>query len=117
MGHGTLGRKGMTGAARYKRSKFGNRKSGGYDSRREHKRATELKLLEQIGQISDLREQVKFELIPKQDGERATHYIADFVYVEKDQQVVEDTKGFKTPDYIIKRKLMLMRHGIRIREV
>lgn len=46
-------------------------------------------------------------------------YIADFVYFDKKAQrtVVEDTKGFKTKDYIIKRKLMLERYGIRIREV
>jgi len=50
--------------------------------------------------------------------ERACDYVADFVYMNKDgQKVVEDTKGYKTKDYIIKRKLMLMFHGIRIREI
>ena len=45
-------------------------------------------------------------------------YIADFVYMDKDgQQVVEDTKGVRTKEYIIKRKLMLHRYGIRIQEV
>lgn len=49
--------------------------------------------------------------------ERAVNYIADFVYQENGQKVVEDTKGFKTKDYILKRKLMLWVHNIRIREV
>lgn len=53
--------------------------------------------------------------------EKAVGYVADFVYEEKTtdgwQEVVEDVKGFRTHDYIIKRKLMLWRYGIRIREV
>jgi hypothetical protein len=65
---------------------------------------------------------VKFELIPSQryDGkviERPCHYIADFTYMENGNLVVEDTKGFRTKDYIIKRKLMLYLCGIRIKEV
>ena len=43
--------------------------------------------------------------------------VADFVYVENGEKVVEDTKGMKTRDYIIKRKLMLYVHKVRIREV
>jgi hypothetical protein len=81
-----------------------------------------LSLLERAGAIADLQRQVKFELIPSQrvDGkvaERPCTYVADFVYQEGGKTVVEDTKGFKTKDYIIKRKLMLQVHGIRIREV
>ena len=49
--------------------------------------------------------------------ERAVKYVADFVYEEDSGTVVEDTKGFKTPDYIIKRKLMLLQYGVRIKEV
>lgn len=49
--------------------------------------------------------------------ERAVKYKADFVYKENGETVVEDTKGVKTKDYIIKRKLMLWVHGISIREV
>lgn len=93
-----------------------------FDSVKEHKRYQELALLERAGQVSDLQRQVKFELIPSQriDGkvvERACTYIADFVYYQDGRKVVEDTKGFKTKDYIIKRKLMLHVHGIRIKEV
>ena len=51
-------------------------------------------------------------------GERPVDYIADFVYRDKDgNEVVEDVKGVRTRVYVIKRKLMLWRHGIRIREV
>ena len=50
--------------------------------------------------------------------EHEVSYIADFVYKDKDgNQIVEDTKGFKTKDYELKRKMMLYFHGIRIREV
>lgn len=93
-----------------------------YDSVKEYRRFCELSLLERAGAIADLKRQVKFELIPSQrvDGkvvERPCNYVADFVYQEGGKMVVEDTKGFKTKDYIIKRKLMLQVHGIRIREV
>lgn len=105
-------------------AKYGNIKtvtSDGikHDSRKEANRWCELKMLERAGKITDLQRQVKFELIPKQEGERACHYVADFVYhdAETGKKVVEDTKGKKTKDYIIKRKLMLYIHGIRIREI
>lgn len=81
-----------------------------------------MSLLERAGTIQNLQRQVKFELIPSQriDGkvvERPCTYIADFVYTENGKMVVEDTKGFRTTDYIIKRKLLLWVHGIRIQEI
>lgn len=93
-----------------------------FDSLKEYNRYKELKLLERAGAIEDLRTQVKYILIPSQylNGkcvERECSYIADFVYIENGEKVVEDTKGFKTKDYIIKRKLMLFIHGIKITEV
>ena len=89
-----------------------------FDSKKECTRWNELKLLERAGEISRLQRQVKFEVLPKQKGERAISYIADFVYLEKDgSQSVEDVKGMKTDVYIIKRKLMLHTHGIKIKEV
>ena len=107
-----------------KANKYGAKKSGGYDSRKEHKRANELKLMQRAGLISDLHEQVPFELIPAhrfEDGtlERACKYIADFVYTnnETGETIVEDTKGVRTKEYVIKRKLMLFQHGIRIKEI
>ena len=97
-----------------------------FDSKKEAARYAELKILEHAGEIKNLQLQKSFELIPrqKQNGkviERACNYIADFVYQERIpggwQIVVEDTKGFRTESYRIKRKLMLERHGIRIREI
>lgn len=79
-------------------------------------------LLEKAGAIQNLQRQVKYQLIPSQKiagkvVERACGYVADFVYDQGGETVVEDTKGVKTPEYIIKRKLMLWVHGIRINEV
>ena len=95
-----------------------------FDSKKEANRYKELLLLEKAGEIEDLQTQVKFTLIPAQCDEatgkvieRACYYKADFVYSEGDKTVVEDVKGFPTKEYIIKRKLMLWRYGIRIREV
>lgn len=107
------------------RKKYNNQKCMGYASKREAQRASELKLLERAGKISGLKEQVRFELIPKQIDElghlleRECSYIADFCYIDlaTGKNVVEDAKGYKTPEYIIKRKLMLFMHGIRIKEV
>jgi hypothetical protein len=87
---------------------------------KEANRWCELKMLEKAGLIKDLQRQVKFELIPKQDGERAVHYVADFVYVEDGKKIVEDVKSAvtkKNKEYVIKRKLLLWRHGIRIKEI
>lgn len=106
--------------------KYGNRKSGGYASVKEHRRADELRVMERAGRIKGLREQVSYELLPPQRDagsgtllERPVRYIADFVYedTQTGATVVEDTKGVRTPEYIIKRKLMLWVHGIRIAEV
>lgn len=93
-----------------------------FDSVKEYKRYRELLLLQKAGAITGMQRQVKYELIPTQRiggkvAERACTYIADFVYQENGETVVEDTKGFKTPEYIIKRKLMLWIHHIRIKEV
>ena len=88
-----------------------------FDSKAEFIRWCELRILERAGKISDLKRQVKYELIPKQKGERACTYLADFVYKDSDgNTVVEDTKGVKTDAYRIKKKLMLWVHGIRIKE-
>lgn len=105
-----------------------------FDSKLEAKRYQELEVQQTLGKISNLQRQVKYVLVPAQYEpdtvgsrggihkgkiiERECSYIADFVYTDIDgHTVVEDTKGFKTPEYIVKRKLMLERYGIRIREV
>ena len=89
-----------------------------FDSKAEAARWQELSLLERAGEITELERQVEYELIPKQKGERSVKYIADFRYKDHEgETVVEDTKGVRTPVWIIKRKLMLRVHGIRVREV
>lgn len=92
-----------------------------FDSVREASRWRELKHQESVGMISDLRRQVKFTLIPFNRGtirnERECSYRADFVYTRDGQVIVEDVKGVWTEAYKIKRKLMLDRYGIEIREV
>jgi hypothetical protein len=121
-------------------SKYHSKKvsAGGeaFDSRKEYRRWCELLLLQRAGQISDLRRQVEFELIPAQREpdtvgarggikrgkliEQRCCYIADFTYIEDGKLVVEDVKGYKQGTayavFSIKRKLMLQK-GIRIREV
>ena len=102
-------------------NKYGNIKtvtSDGikHDSIKEANRWCELKLLERAGKIRLLQRQVKYLLIPKQEGEREVCYIADFVYQEDGKLVVEDVKGHRTEVYKLKKKLMLWVHGIRIKE-
>jgi len=110
------------------RPKYRNTPTNGYASKREAARANYLHALHKAGEIENLREQVRYELLPAQYDlttgklvERACHYVADFVYdVRVDSgltTVVEDSKGMRTPNYILKRKLMLYMHGVRITEV
>lgn len=109
-------------APKKRKNKYGAKKSGGYASTKEHKRADELKLMQRAGLITNLREQVKYVLIPTQRDaagnllEKECSYYADFVYDKDGQLVVEDTKGMRTPEYRLKRKLMLYVHGISIVE-
>ena len=111
-----------------------------FDSKHEANRYLELKLLERAGEISNLRLQVEYELIPNQYAteerygkngrrlkdkeillERKCCYVADFVYTDNrtGETVVEDTKSeaTRTKDYTIKRKLMLYVYHIRIVEI
>ena len=79
-----------------------------FDSKKEYKRYLALQELEKNKVISDMQRQVKFVLLPKQDGERFVTYIADFVYLQNDCLIIEDVKSKitkKQPEYIIKRKL------------
>lgn len=86
---------------------------------KEANRYKELKLLLAAGEIANLELQKVFELVPKQPGERAVKYKSDFYYETREGLVVvEDTKGFKTKDYIIKRKLFKhIYKGIDFREI
>lgn len=121
-------------------NKYNNKKitteEGVFDSKKEYQRWCELKLLQKLGEIEDLQRQVEFELISaKREAptvnsrgtvklgkviEKKCSYYADFTYKKDGELTVEDVKSEitrKNPEYIIKRKLMLDRHGIRIKEV
>ena len=108
-----------------KKQKYNNNGHG--SSLKERNRGAVLELMQKQGLISGLQKQVVYNLIPAQYGvvdgkkkclERACTYRADFVYFdnEKNELVVEDTKGVRPTEYVIKRKLMLHEHGIRIKE-
>lgn len=108
------------------RNKVVNNVFGRFDSIKEFKRYLLLREEEKCGRIRNLQRQVKFELIPKQTDskgkllERACYYIADFVYERQGKQVVEDVKSRITVSvatFVIKRKLMLYKHNILIKEV
>ena len=110
-----------------------------FDSKHEMERYKDLYMMQRAGEIKNLRTQVPFTLIPaqydtsheiyksgprkgeKKPGallERKCEYIADFVYIDQNGQcVVEDAKGMHTKEYLIKRKLMLYMHKIRVVEV
>ena len=121
-----------------KRAKYRNSKvtigDDTYDSMKEYRRYLDLLALEKTGEIKELQRQVKYILIPaqrepdtigKRGGihkgrllEKEVAYFADFVYTDSNgETIVEDTKGIRTKDYIIKRKMMLYFHKIRIHEV
>ena len=108
--------------------KYGNQKVVDkgitFDSKAEHKRWAYLVMLEKAKEIRDLRLQVPFELIPAQVSpsgkkERPTVYLADFTYIDArtGKTIVEDVKGAVTPEFRLKRKLMLHVHGIEVQEV
>lgn len=94
-----------------------------FDSKLEARRYSELLLLKRAGVIKDLQLQPEFELIPsfKKNGKtfRKTVYKADFMYTTKDgTKVVEDTKGFKTEVYKLKKKLFEYKYpDLKITEV
>ena len=88
-----------------------------FDSKHEAKRYQELRLLEQAGEITNLRLQVPFELIPKSKHGMPIRYIADFTYNDQSGQlIVEDAKGVKTPVYRLKRRIMAEIYNIEIKE-
>lgn len=91
-----------------------------FDSKKEGNRYAELKIMQRAGLITDLQRQVRFELQPAftHNGEkqRAIYYVADFVYWQNGKQIIEDAKGYKTREYMIKKKMMLYK-GYEIQEV
>jgi hypothetical protein len=109
-------------------TKYGNRhvKADGYDfdSKAEHRRYTELLIEVRAGLISDLCHHPRFDLQPAfvdNTGKRhrAIIYEADFSYRDNGVLVVEDVKGVRTKEFILKWKLLLFqyRHEKNIRFV
>lgn len=111
-----------------------------FASKKEASRYCELKLLQRAGKIENLQMQVPFVLIPaqyveetvytpkthkekkvKKLVERKLKYVCDFCYMKDGNMVVEDVKGYRESSaysvFVIKRKLMLERYGIRVKEV
>lgn len=88
-----------------------------HDSKSEAERCDILHILQRKGRISGLQLQVRYELLPatkyeefSMPNERSITYIADFVYQQDGLTVVEDVKGMKTPEYIMKRKMFKRRY-------
>jgi len=108
-----------------KESKYKNKKvvidGIEFDSKKEAKRYQELLLMQKAGIITDLKMQVPYVLVPafnlNKKRYRSMTYVADFVYKENGKEVVEDTKGFRTDIYKIKKKLMAYIYQIEIKEV
>lgn len=125
-------KKNKGGANKYKAKKVESCLEDGtpftFASTKEFDRYRELVCLQRAGKISDLKLQVTYPLIPKQNkkngkAERGISYVADFAYTENGETVVEDVKGYRNPAsaayrvFTMKRKLMLFFHGIEIREI
>lgn len=97
-----------------------------FDSKKEADRFGELLALMKAGKIRDLRLQAEFTLVEGYvtvTGQRVKpmKYKADFTYEERGRDgtwkyIVEDAKGVRTKEYEMKRKLMLDKYGITIRE-
>lgn len=87
-----------------------------FDSQKEATRYAQLKLLERARKISNLRLQVPFVLIEKSKYGRAIKYYADFVYEENGKTIVEDTKGYRTEIYKMKKRLLAEKYDIEIKE-
>ena len=110
------------------KNKYGNKKvktNNGekLDSELEYARYCELKILERAKEIKNLRRQVSFELQPSYRKNnkiiRAIYYKADFVYFDKNgKMIVEDTKGYKTEEYKIKKKIFEYKYPeLEIKEI
>lgn len=86
-----------------------------FASKREASRYKDLKLMEQFGSISGLTLQPRYPLIVN-DVKIGT-YVGDFQFFEGDKKIIEDTKGFRTRVFVMKKNLMKAIYGIEIREV
>lgn len=107
-------------------NKIIHRKDGKFDSKKEYSVWLKLKRQQEMGLIRDLKRQVPFVLIPTQYEivdkkrkviEKECKYVADYVWIdnETNESVIADCKGIQTPEFVIKRKLMLYIFGIKIK--
>jgi hypothetical protein len=85
-------------------------------SKKEGARYGQLRLMLAAGTITDLRLQVPYRI--EINGQHVCTYKADFVYKQPggNAYVVEDCKGMRTREYVLKKKLMAAVHGINILE-
>jgi hypothetical protein len=107
----------VDGKQAQKSSKYGAVREGKYASKHEAAVARKLWVLADREAITDLKEQVKFTLVPGDGKLRPIIYIADFTWLEDGSAVVADAKGFKTPVYRLKKRIMKLLLGIDIREL
>ena len=88
---------------------------GYFASKKEHKHWQVLKLRERAGEISNLERQVRFRF--EHNGIHICDYVADFVYFEGQRRVICDVKGFVTPEFKLKAKMMLAFYNITVETV
>ena len=89
-----------------------------FPSKKEADRYLELKTLENAGEISNLSLQPKFRLLDPitHNGKkiRKVDYTADFYYIDNEgREIVEEVKGYRTQDYVIRMKLFIHKYGER----
>ena len=112
-------------AIEFKQNKYHNKKVEydgiKFDSQKEKNRYIGLKQLERLGVIQNLQRQVKYELQPsfKLNGKtiRSITYIADFVYIQDGVEVIEDVKGMRTKEYLLKKKMFEYKYQKEIKEI
>jgi hypothetical protein len=98
-------------------SKYSNQWTAGYASKKEADYAMRFQALARGGEISDYHEQLPITIVPGKGKIRPVIYIADFVYTDDEGIHYCDAKGFKTPVYLLKKRLLLLLHGIEIEEL
>lgn len=116
----TMSREEILKVWKNKKNKYSSQKTivdnFNFDSKREAKRYVELKILERAGEIENLHLQFRLDIVV--NNFNIGFYKADFAYVDTKtkQQIFEDCKGYKTPIYRIKKKLIKAIYNIEILE-
>lgn len=86
-----------------------------FDSKREYRHYLTLKLRLAAGEISHLEVHPAWELIVK--GVLVGKYTGDFAYRQGRTYIVEDVKGVRTRDYVLRKKLMWALHKVEVKEI